>query len=62
MTYTHIGGSIFRNGRQILVIVPVSGKPAERDKIVDKLVRMLNRDQPKRTTPKSKPRRDNSNP
>ncbi len=46
MIYTHIGGSIFRNHKQILVIVPVSGNPRTVDAITEELVTILNNRKP----------------
>jgi hypothetical protein len=46
MIYTHIGGSIFRNRKQILVIVPVSGNPRTVDTITEELVTILNKRKP----------------
>jgi hypothetical protein len=46
MIYTHIGGSIFRNRKQILVIVPVSGNPRTVDTITEELVTILNNRKP----------------
>lgn len=51
--YKCVGGSIFYRNKQILVVVPVSGSPRMRDKVVETLIEVLNKEKTSGRKPKA---------